>query len=239
MKKTIQILFLIIFVIGCGETKLEKKTRQDYSSIIRRTNANYQNLKDNKQQEESLSMMKSRDFYATYTKKFSEIRDDLAGAPQAEKFEPVKIKIDSILTLSNKYMNNRQSILMSAFDATNAFSDYTEDLSDVISYVDDYDQYSSRSILNSRVSRVVQDSIDFHKAYRELENDINQKDSLVLLLKNKAISLNKVATKLNFKDTLNFHKKVIGKKSVFTNAWNNLKGQNLTPNKDIATYLGN
>lgn len=239
MKRAICLLFLVIFVVGCGETELEKNTRQEYSSIIRRVDANYQNLQDNKQQEESLSMMKSRDFYASYTNKFSEIRDDLAGAPQAEKFDPVKTKIDSILALSNQYMNNRQSILMSAFDATNAYSDYRENLSDVISYVEDYDSYSSRSTLNRRVSYIIQDSIDFHKAYRELEKDINEKDSLVSLLQSRASSLNEVAKNLNFQDTLTFHQKVIGQKSVFTEAWDNLKGQSITPNEDIATYLGN
>lgn len=238
MNKAVSIIILTIFLISCGETEFEINTRNEYSSIIRRIDSNYQRLQDNNQQEENLSMIKSRDFYASYIDKFSEIRDDFAGASQAEKFEPIKTKIDSILALSNQFINNRQSILMSAFEVTNAYSDYSENLNEVINYIDSYDRYSDRLILKIKVQFILQDSIDFYKAYSQLERDIKEKDSLILLLKNRASTLNAATKKLDFKDKLTFHQKVIDQKSILTDTWNSIQDLSVQPKNDIAKLNG-
>lgn len=233
MQKTISVLFLVIFIFGCGETEFETNTRQEYSSIIRRIDTNYQNLIDNKEQEENLSMMKARDFYSAYTDKFSEIRDDLAGAPNAEKFKTIHQSLDSVITTSNKYVNNRQSILMGTFKTTNAFSQYRTDLEQFVDYMVDFDRYSSVSVLESRKSDVLKDSIEFYTEFNQLEQTIKEKDEIVDRLIKQSNNLNKIATQFDFRDSLNFHKKYLGDENIFTESWDNLQNIKISPSKDL------
>lgn len=240
MKELIKIFSFFFFTIlfwGCGESELEKQTRQEYSTVIRRIDANYQNLEDNKEQEESLSLIKVRDFYESYTSRFSEIRDDLASAPSAEKFDDVKNNLEDILTLSNSFVNNRQSLVIDAINASNAIGRYIDDLEDFVDYVNDYDRYSSERILNSRINRMIEDSVDFYSAYNNLKANIGARDSLIVELENTSQRLNEVASEYDYPDTLQFYRNIDLEESIVAEVWENLKDVEMRPTRDARNRI--
>ncbi|PIQ10425.1 MAG: hypothetical protein COW71_02820 [Ignavibacteriales bacterium CG18_big_fil_WC_8_21_14_2_50_31_20] len=225
-------MFLISMFVGCGENELEKNTRAEYSAIIRRINTNYNSMASGKENESKLTVVDCKEFYGRYSRKFSDIRDDLAGAASADKFSEVRRNLDSILTVSVKYIINRWQIFENLVHANNIHESHIKNMTTltILLMNINYDNYYK---LKALVENIIKDSSDYYAAYNPLSVDINVKEKIKLELIKLTLNGNIFVKKFEFHDSLELGEIQKDSLDLLTVMWKKTKVTEVSPTKDL------
>lgn len=218
MRKLNKIICFALFflVFACGESERDISSRLEISGSIRQLNTTFSDLKENQNTEESLNLLKTRDYYSDYLKQFRKIRSELAGKPITEKFTNLIIQIDSILVKSTLYIGVRQKNMLNLFEINSNFNRYLD-------YMKDAEEYKTKSYgsdyYTEYLSKALEEAGEFSLNKIQLELSIINQNAIIKDLINDADSLNYCLKKLKFTDTLKYNKVLLDTTDVIHSGW--------------------
>lgn len=202
MKFTILFFITLMILSSCGESEQGRMSRAEISATVRQTNTVFQDLIANQKTEESLNLLRVRDYYSEYNKQFREIRNDLAGKPIIEKYSEVSHGIDSLLLQCTIFMNSRQENMLSMFDLSNALSSYNENMETAIKYK--YEPYGG-NLFSEYMQKALEKALEFQLSQLKFMALSIQYNSYLTQIEHRSAYVNNMLIRHSFSDTLNFH----------------------------------
>jgi hypothetical protein len=201
VKKTIIAIIAAFLCLSCGDSKEDINSRNEMSSITRQINTLYRDFNDNKSAEEQLVLIRVRDYYSEYTKQFRNLRQKLAAATITPQFEPIRSLSDSLISQSVDFINRRQAIMIKLFEVSNNLSRFKDHTRSSKEYEF---RPSGRQLYSEYLIKALEERKDFVINRFSLEfmflNDVALCHRMMLY----ADSLNQIALKMKFVDTLSF-----------------------------------
>ena len=205
-------LFAFLFFLSCGESEIDRISRLKLSASVRRLNLVFQDLKDNKQAEESLNLLAIRDFYAKYTDQLREIRQEVASEILSENYRLHCIKLDSLISLSIVYINHRQEAVLGMHTVAGHITEFERNYKTALDYQKSrYNRVRSKEyIKKARESSAAytQSRLEYTEMVGSLIESANK-------IQASAISWNSLTSEYVLTDTLNFHTTLVDTPNIF------------------------
>jgi hypothetical protein len=203
MQKEI-ILICILLLPGCN-IKQNKLCKQELCSIIRQINTVYTNYDSDKEAEKNLNMLMMRQYYTNYTNQFKNINQDIAKINITDKYRDIYNMTNEIITKSIGFYNNRQILMSNLLEINSNMSSIEFDLKMLSNYKEDiYDSEYARDSYIEKLDDILSDMKDMEGNVIQYKSSLSGYDNDKNQLLEFADSLNYMAIKLNFEDTLSF-----------------------------------
>lgn len=208
-------LILFCLLLSC-ESEQEKKSKTKLSISVNTLNNIYRDFHDNASAESQLSALTVRDFYSTYLKRLSELRQSLYSDDTIDELIPLRNQLDTLITYSIYYFNIRQSCVFTIYSVTNSMADYRTNLENFRS------SYSQLLSITYRI-RALEAAIAFMKNKSEQEYAIQIMQSIVSKTQQNSVEFNSHLKTKKIKDSLNFHISFKDSNDVLINTWKKIK----------------
>jgi len=222
MKIQLQYFFIsLIFIVqGCSESKEDINSRNELSSTIRQLNSIYRDIKDNKSAEEQLNLLKTRDYYAEYTKQLRDLRQNMVGITVTDKFIPIRNIADSVISQSIEYINLRQAFMLKLFEVSSNMSSFKSYASSARDF--ENNDYGYKYVLEYKL-KALEENKDFIVNKMCMFFMFGEKDSLSKRILFFSDSLNTLSKQMKFTDTISIHPIIKDTTDLIYTAWANIK----------------
>lgn len=244
MKFSLHIILIgFVLLTGCkeSESEYEVETRNELSSIIRVIDNTHKNIYESRSQVGSQSRLSSNDFYNQQSKRFQNLSEDLAGAPNAEKFDTVRQYLEDIISLSNEYVYTKKGLFKHTLDISNKYKSYQDNLGDLADNTMDLNDDLTNTYIRNRLSQdflaMREDSADFYANKVSVKDELEQYENTESQLMSTTKELNDVLIGFSFRDTLSFHTNYVFKDSVVMDMWSTLSVAELHPSDDMKSVF--
>lgn len=204
------ILFVLLVSVplaGCGESEEDKASREELTRYVRRVNLFYKTLDDARENERTLSRGGYGDYFDEYTTTINRLREDLYAGSTTDRFDPVRVRLDSIITLTNQFNAKRKSLMGDLFTKASASDTYDRRMAAADNY--STARYAlealeeARDALNEEYAALSRASDEFYDI-RDVRRDLLRLSD----------TTNVILRELDFQDTLSYAPIVLDEEDV-------------------------